>query len=239
MSGRTTRLVCLHHAGGSPAVFGSWAQQAPEGVEVLPLALPGGANAGSRRRYHRTEQLIPALVTELQEHLADDDYVLFGHSMGGLLAYLLTRHFEEHGGRRPRALAVAALGAPQVPWHDFAAEHDDEALIRWLHGIGGIPSWLLDHPAWLVPFLGRVRDDVAVCRSYRHVPQERRLAVPIHVYGGAEDPLVSAQILERWTEIGERVEITSLPGRHFLVSEDSGQLSRAVFDLALGGRPLA
>ncbi|MFE5162631.1 thioesterase II family protein [Streptomyces sp. NPDC056697] len=231
--------MCLHHAGGSPIVFGPWAQQAPEGVEVLPVVLPGGRNAGRRRRYRRTEHLIPALVAELEEQLSDDDYVLFGHSMGGLLAYLLTRHVEERGGRRPRALAVAACGAPQVPWHDVTAEHDDEALIQWLHGIGGIPSWLLDHPDWLVPFLGRVRDDVAVCRSYHHVPQKRRLAVPIHVYGGAEDPLVSAHILDRWTEIGEQVEIISLPGGHFLVSEDSGRLSKAVFGLALGGRQLA
>ncbi|KIZ19540.1 thioesterase II family protein [Streptomyces natalensis] len=238
MTNRTTQLVCLHHAGGNPSVFRPWVEQAPEGVDVLPVVLPGARNADRRRRHRRTEQLIPALVAELEEQLADD-YVLFGHSMGGLLAYLLARHFEENGGPRPRALAVAAFRAPHMPWHDLTAECDDEALIRRLHGIGGIPAWLLDHPDWLAPFLGLVRDDTELCSSYRHVPQKSRLAVPIHVFGGAGDPLVSAHELERWTEVGERVEITFLPGGHFLVTEDSGQLSRAIFALALGGRQLA
>ncbi|GES33664.1 thioesterase domain-containing protein [Streptomyces angustmyceticus] len=233
-----TKLVCLHHAGGNTSVFRQWAQYAPPGLELMPVALPTSSNSGRSRLHRSTEELIPALAADLERDVGDD-FVLFGKSMGGLLAYLLTRHFEQHSARRPKVLAIAAFGAPHVPWGDFAAGHDDDALMTRLHAIGGIPDWLIQHPSWVRPFLGLMRDDARMCAEYRHIPQELPLSVPVRVFAGDRDPLVPRDAFDRWGEVGEDVKVTFLRGGHYLVSEDFGLLRQAIFSLALHGRPPA
>lgn len=230
-----TKLICLHHAGGTPSVFHPWTDLSPEGVEVVPVGLPSSPRNGRRRRYRDAESLVPVLAERLAREVGDGDFVMFGHSMGGLLGYLVTRYFCEHGGPRPSTLAVAGFGAPQVPWHDFTVVDDDD-LVRRLCELGGIPPWLAEQPDWLAPFLGFVRDDVGLCAGYQHVPQADPLPVPIRVFGGARDTLVPEAALKMWTEIAQDVEVEVLPGGHLLVSEDSGLLRESIFGLAKGSR---
>ncbi|MQS34644.1 thioesterase [Streptomyces katsurahamanus] len=229
-----TKLVCLHHAGGNASLFRSWGQHAPAGLDIVPVTIPVSRESG--RRLHRsTEDLIPALAAEIEPH-TNDDFVLFGKSMGGLLAYLLARHFEQRGERRPKALAVAAFGAPHLPWGGFVAEgaeDDEDALLARLRSIGGIPDWLVRHPAWVRPFLGLLRDDTRMCAEYRHRPQGRPLSIPVRVFAGDHDPLVPRDAFAGWKELGEDVDVSFIPGGHYLVSQDFGLLRQAIFSLAL------
>lgn len=238
MSGnRRRKLICLHHAGGAPSVFDAWAGAAPDWLEVIALELPRSPENSNRRLYRSTEELVPVLARDVVGKTAGEPYVIFGQSMGGLLAYLIARHFHEHGGPLPEALAVAAYAAPHIPWRDPTdPDAPDEELIRRLHAIGGIPDWLANRPEWLSPFLGLVRDDAKLCGSYRHVPQSHRLPVPVHAFGGSRDVLVPKRSLQAWSEIAEDVTVNILDGGHFLVSEDFGQLRRLIFGLASDGR---
>ncbi|MBT2364795.1 thioesterase [Streptomyces sp. ISL-10] len=237
MENRRTKLICLHHAGGSPSVFEPWVRAAPEELDVIALELPRSQDSATRRLYGTTEELVPVLAEDVAEKAACDDYVLFGQSMGGLLAYLVTRHFHERMGPLPEALVVAAYAAPHIPWRDPTdPDAPDGELVRRLHDIGGVPDWLAAHPEWLSPFLGLVRDDARLCGSYRHVPQSSRLPVPVRVFGGNRDILVPEQALRAWAEISDDVTVDVLDGGHFLVSEDFGHLRKYVFGLAMNGR---
>lgn len=229
-----TKLICLHHAGGSTSLFQSWAIYAPPGLEVVPISLPTVQNSGRSRLHRSVEELGSVIAADLEQHLElGEDFVLFGKSMGGLCAYLLARHFEERGGMRPKALAVASFGAPHMPWGDFTAERDDDALLAYLHAMGGIPAWLLPHSTWVRPFLDLLRDDARMCAAYRHPPGARPLSVPIRVFAGDSDPLVPREAFLGWQELGEDVEVTFVSGDHYLVSKDIGLLRQAVFGLAM------
>lgn len=233
MTPAKAKLLCLHHAGGAPSVFESWTRSGAEQLDVVPMALPAHPDNARRRRHRSVESLVPELAEEVEAAVQDGEYVLFGHSMGALLAYLLTVHFEGRGGPNPRALVVSCFGAPQVPKPELAVdEDDDEEFARRLHRIGGLPTWLLDHPEWLSPFLGTARDDVGVCTSYRHDPRTAKLAVPVRVFGADDDGLVPAGDIRKWSEIADDVEVSFLPGGHFLVSERSEQLRKEVFEYA-------
>ncbi|WP_017622806.1 thioesterase II family protein [Nocardiopsis chromatogenes] len=230
--GPPVTLVCLHHAGGHPSLFRPWSRAAPDGVEVAPVVLPTTGGRVRRRRHRTADGLVPVLADRLEREVDDGGYVLFGYSMGGLLAYLLARRFCEGGGPRPAALAVAAFGAPHLSRPDLGSTGDDRELARRLYEIGGIPQWLVRNPEWLEPFLGLVRDDADLCASYRHRPQERPLGVPVHVFGGEEDLLFPPEAVRAWTEVAEEVEVVFHPGGHFLLAEDSGRIRNAVFGIA-------
>ncbi|MFE1961328.1 thioesterase II family protein [Streptomyces sp. NPDC059479] len=244
-----TKLVCLHHAGGSPSVFRPWELYAPPGIEVVPITLPeipatatGGTTDTATRTgvppRRRIDALVPVLADLVRKEVGDEDFVLFGKSMGGLLAYLLTRHFGECGGPLPKALAVASFGAPHSPWRNFTDGYeDDRTLVRYLHEIRSIPVWAVEHPEWVAPYLGRLREDARMCAEFRFEPQGGPLAVPVRVFGGDQDPLVPVEAVRKWSELGDDVEVTILPGGHFLVSEDIGLLRQSVFGLVSAIRP--
>jgi len=240
-----TKLVCLHHAGGSPSVFRPWELYAPPGIEVVAIALPevpaAAASTGPAVAPRRQiGALVPVLADQIREEVGDEDFVLFGKSMGGLLAYLVTRYFGECGGPLPKALAVASFGAPHRPWQNFTEGYeDDRRLVRYLHEIGSIPEWAVEHPEWVAPYLGRLREDARMCAEFRFEPQGAPLSVPVRVFGGDRDPLVPVEAVRRWSELGDDVEVTILPGGHFLVSEDIGLLRQSVFGLVSAIRPSA
>ncbi|MFC8270107.1 thioesterase II family protein [Streptomyces cinereoruber] len=236
-----TKLVCLHHAGGSPSVFRPWELYAPPGIEVVPMVLPeilaptatDTATADDVAPRQQIGALVPVLADLIREEVGDESFVLFGKSMGGLLAYLVTRHFGECGGPLPKALAVASFGAPHSPWQNFTERYeDDRKLVRYLHEIGSIPDWAVEHPEWVAPYLGRLREDARMCAEFRFEPQGGPLAMPLRVFGGDRDPLVPVEAVRKWSELGDDVEVTILPGGHFLVSEDIGLLRQSVFGLA-------
>jgi surfactin synthase thioesterase subunit len=234
VTGPTGKLICLHHAGGEPAVFDPWRRRTPPGLQLVPLELPTvGTGPGRRRRFRTTESLVPVLARRLAAEVADGPYVVFGHSMGALLAYLLTRWFAERDGPLPRALVVACLGAPGTFGRDLdrrQAEHG--GLIPWLHHIGGVPDWLAAEPALLEPHLGVTRDDIELCRGHRQRPVARPLTLPVHVFGATEDRLVDAADLRGWRRIGTDVRVSLLPGSHHLVSDTGGVLCERVLSLA-------
>lgn len=208
-------VVCLHHAGGRGSAFEGWRRAAPPGVRVLALDLPVRPDAPARRRLRTVEDVVPVLLDELTDRV-DGRFVLFGHSMGGLLAYLLARRLVDGGGPVPDGLAVAAVGAPHLPLPRLSLPADDDSAIRMLAWLGGVPGWAARHPEWLAPYLGLLRDDAAMCAGYRHRPQPGPLPVPVRAFGGNADPLVAVSDVRAWSTVAEDVRIHILPGNHFL-----------------------
>ena len=131
-------LVCLPHAGGSASYYREWGARLPEAVEVHVVQYPG-------REERLAEPLIDTMaemadtVAEVLRPLFARPLVLFGHSMGALVAYHLARRRLELGLRKPDALAVAAYAAPHLANVSIAVEDvSDVDLARYLCDIDGM-----------------------------------------------------------------------------------------------------
>src|SRR5262249_41809067 len=88
--GGRLRLFCFHHAGGAASVFSGWPAALPPGVDVLPVQLPGRESRRREAVPADFESLIAALDAELAEHVRAP-YALYGHSLGGSVAYHLAK----------------------------------------------------------------------------------------------------------------------------------------------------
>lgn len=207
------RLFCLPQAGGSAASFAPWRLTPPPGVELATVELPG--------RGVRSAEQLPATIGELADAVIDGisdefdlPYALFGHSFGALLGYEIAVRIARRGLTPPRALLVSASRAPHTPVRKRISDLDDAGLLAWLDGFGGFPPELARYPAYLKYALGAVRRDLALTESYLGAGPVR-VDCPLHVFGGADDPLVSGAQLERWRDCaaaGSTVRV--LPGGH-------------------------
>jgi surfactin synthase thioesterase subunit len=223
-------LVCFHHAGGGAGVYRPWRAALPDGIGLHAVSLPGHDDRTGEPAHTELDPLLDQLDRELAPVL-ERPHVLFGHSMGALLAWSLTRRRLDRGARAPLALVAAGYGAPHRTRTVLGADLDtldDLDLARRLHAAGGLPAEFLARPEWLRLLLAPVRADLAVCASHRPAPPEP-LPVPLHVFGGTTDPLVTPADLQAWSaHAGAGFDLTLLDGGHFLVQDPAAGLLPAV-----------
>lgn len=86
-----TRLLTIPCAGASATMYLRWRRHLPSSVQLVPLEPPGrGARLG-QSFIERFDGLVSWLCQTWQAEL-QDRYVLFGHSMGALLAWGMAVH---------------------------------------------------------------------------------------------------------------------------------------------------
>lgn len=238
MTGGRPKLVCVHHAGGAASAFWQWRRHARPGLDIHAVALPGRESRIAEPRHRDLGELVDSLVGELDRVLAGP-HILFGHSMGALIAYHLARRRLELGRRPPEALAVAGYAAPHLASVPIAVDDvSDEELARSLCAIGGLPPELLGRPEWLGPLLAVVKDDLRVCHSHRYTPTAP-LPFPVHAFGGVDDPLVTEEQLAGWREhTAAEFTRTMVRGGHFLVTGGNEALRDGVFALVRAHTPV-
>lgn len=207
------RLICLPQAGGSAASFAPWRLTPPPGVELATVELPG--------RGVRSAEPVPDTLEELADAVLDgiagelrEPYALFGHSFGALIGYELAVRIRRRGLTPPAALLVSASRAPHTPVLRRVTDHDDVGLLSWLEGFGGFPPELRRYPAYLRYAMRTVRRDLALAEAYT-APGPAPAGCPLHVFGGADDTLVSRQSLEDWRDCADDAfTLRLLPGGH-------------------------
>jgi len=220
----TLRLFCFHHAGGGASIFADWQSALGPKIAVLPVQLPG------RERRIRDPRItdMAALAAELDGHLSphmDAPYVLYGHSMGGLVAWNLTRRLAEHGRRLPEALLIGAANPPHLPPVSATLRGlSRDRLIQWLLDTGGMSPMVLKYPDWVEAAASLVRDDFDLCNSHRHADQRavQPLPVPIHGFAGRSDTVVGAETVRGWLEHSEWPgTLYTVPGGHLFIRESA------------------
>ncbi|WP_241827037.1 thioesterase II family protein [Streptomyces graminilatus] len=214
------RMFCFPYAGGGASAYAGWQRWLGDGVEVLPVQLPGREGRMAEPRFTDLPTLVADLDRELGEAL-DGPHVLYGHSMGALVAFALAQYRRARGERLPLALLLGAHRAPHLPappiTHGYVA--DDMELVRGLAALGGLPRVLLDRPEWLAALLPVVRGDLMLCDGAGSVDRTP-LPVPLHTFAGADDRLVTVPEIREWSLYSEEAcETTVVPGGHFFIRD--------------------
>ncbi len=139
------------------------------------------------------DALLPALIP-----LMDREVVLFGHSVGALIAFETCRRLAAETCKGPILLVVAARVAPQAPRRlpDFFNLTGDalvEAVIRLHDGTIGPPP----DPQFIRAMESALRRDFEITDSYVYEVGPP-LDTPILAIGTTNDPSTHPSDLEAW-----------------------------------------
>ncbi|GGY05682.1 thioesterase II family protein [Streptomyces hiroshimensis] len=219
--GGRLRMLCFPYAGGGASAYGRWQRGLDAhgaGVDVLPVHLPGREGRAAEPRFTDLDALAEDLDTDLDEEL-EQPHVLYGHSMGALIAYALTHRRQLRGAPLPQALVLSAYRAPHLPAPAIAApDASDEELLASLADLGGIPRALLHHPEFLTALLPVARDDLMLCTGNAASRYREPVRVPLYLFGGALDRLVTLPEIVSWRRhAGRGCEVRTMPGGHFFI----------------------
>ncbi len=217
--------MCLPHAGGGASSYRDWLGGLAGAADVIPVQLPG--------RENRIREPLPAsmsaLVDELTEAVALASFtqvVLFGHSLGAVIATKLSEALEARGTPVRHLFVSGYPGPGQIPaWHAVRmAGADDAVLLESLADIDAAQSTKLDNEELRAIALAAIRADLRLASTCRFGAE--RLASPITVVGGVSDPLLAGQNLSRWGELTRGdCTVFRLPGDHFYLATQGRALA--------------
>ena len=221
------RLFCFPYAGGGASVFRGWGGIAPPEVHVVPVHLPGRGNRFTETPVTRSDALVELLAEELAPYM-DAPFAFFGHSMGAMVAFELTRRLRALGRTLPEHLLVAGRRAPQRP-SDKRPLHalPEDEFRQELRDLDGTPEEILEHPELMELFAPILRADFELCETYAF-REDQPLDLPVSAFGGLEDPDVSRDDVMAWKEHTRGpFKLRMFPGGHFFLHAARQQLVHA------------
>ena len=248
-------LFCVPHAGGSATVFLQWRELLSDLVDVVPIELSGRGVRMSEPLKTSAQDSGADVAVKMCEHLAAHgsgrDYLIWGHSMGSLVAYeayhalrrMLTDRADAGTGpiaEEPAHIVFSGRTPPHVDveTNDYYLLRDDDEFIDAVDTYGGGTAATLRASQELREmFLPILRADFEVSETYEWTAPEDRIRSRVTILNGADDVSVSSDKLGAWQDL-VALPITEMraPGGHFFLYEQD-DLVRQVVQSALSPSP--
>lgn len=228
------RLLCLPHAGGTASVYHPWGRLIGDDVEVWAIELPGHGSRFHEPPARSLEQVADTLARELtRAGLMQAPFALFGHSMGGILAYEVACRFRDVPTLRH--LFASGCHAPQTttdepPIHTLPP---GDFLAALAGRYDGIPRELLAEKELLDLILPALQADMEMVERHRHRPCAP-LPVPITALAGTGDARATPEVLAGWQlQTAGPFELLRFPGGHFYLQGALADVLRTIRDRTL------
>lgn len=219
VSARSARLICFPFAGGSAAVFSGWGDALRPEVEVW-AAQPRGRGSRFREQLHSSVlEMVEDYLDVLRGHL-DRPFAFYGHSLGGLVAFELTRRLQVEGLAEPEHLFIGASAPPVLGLlHPKIHDLPDAPFVEAVQErYSGIPEAVLREPELMELFLPALKADFAAHETFDR-SRVMRVRCPITALAGRDDAVIQPAMMEEWSRHTESgFELVPVPGDHFFLT---------------------
>lgn len=215
---KTVNLFCLPFAGGNKYSYREYEKLAPAGLRVLPLEYPGRGARIKEGFARDMDALVDLLYAEIKGRLDQEAYALYGHSMGGVVAYFLARKIIAAHHRPPLHLFITGTMGPSAITRELKKRHlmSQEAFIEEIKNLDGCPPEILENEELLNYFEPILRADFVVSETYAYEALPP-FDIPIAVITGTEEEMEPEEILLWQRETSHTVDFRTMPGKHFFI----------------------
>lgn len=201
------RIICFPFAGGNKY---SYNKLFGNSIKFSGLDVSGKALKLNE------QQIVDSIIEDiLRLSINDDNYVIYGHSMGSLIGYLVCQRIEELGVKKPLKLVISGMNAPSMKREKLISHLPDTLFWKEIIKFGGIPDELQNFPELIDFYTPILKADLKAVENYQYVKKEK-LTIPIDVFYGSEDTTIEK--VHGWKEeTEEKVTITQMHGSHFFI----------------------
>lgn len=220
------RLFCFPYAGGSAVIYNKWQPWLHPKIELIPVELAGRGRRIQEALYKDLPDIIEDVFREVSPKINGAPYALFGHSMGGMIAYELAQKIIDCRLPRPEHIFFSGRRAPHSKRKDRKQYHlmDDDTFIREVVELGGTPPEFFQHPELAELFLPLLRSDFKMSELATYDEPLRPLDTDISVLLGKEEDLI-AEECDAWKYHGSRrCTIHYFNGGHFFLHDETEQI---------------
>ena len=211
-----TKIFFIPYAGGSRYSYFPFSNRKTDSVDVITVELPGRGTRYKDALQTDIHLIVDDLIDQIKNDL-DSHYAIFGHSMGALVAFLLSRKLLSLNLSIPSHLFLSGCKSPNAMGvGDKRYLLPREEFINEVVRIDGDKGNIFRDERILEVFEPILRADIEAIDTYNHhhtVP----LPIQFNVFAGTED-LIEDHELTSWRDNTIfPIDLVKLSGGHFFI----------------------
>lgn len=219
-------LFCLPYAGGNKYSYTGFQKFAPPHIELIPLDLPGRGKRLNEECLTTSAQMVADILPVIREN-AGHPYAIYGHSLGSLLAYLVTHKIVEENLPLPKRLILTGRGGASVKRTDTPRyQLPKEAFIEALREMGGMDD-VLESEELMEFFEPILRADLQAAETYEY-QASLPFDVPITVMIGDKEGITEEDASAWQKETTQPIDLNILPGNHFFIFDHEQEIMKRI-----------
>lgn len=209
-----TALFVISHAGASATLYRKYQNVLGQDIDVCILERPG---IGLRLN----EQLLSDLKKSIHDLIQGIEairkqytsFAIYGHSLGGMLAYEIGYHYE--GYSEFRNIFISAFCAPSDHHKNLKiSQLDDMSFIKAICDISNLDITAFEHDVFKNVFMPILRSDFKLFDSYSYLEQQS-LSVNATILYGENDSFVDTACINNWDlHFKNTPKYICIPGDH-------------------------
>jgi medium-chain acyl-[acyl-carrier-protein] hydrolase len=230
------KLLCFPYAGGSAAIFSKWKRYLDPSIELLPVELAGRGSRMHEPFYENVTEAVDDVFQLICNDIRNAPYALFGHSMGCLISYELTKKIKLYNLPLPEHVFFSGRGAPHIKRPDEKKYHlmGDVEFRKEVINLGGTPREFFEHPDLMQLFLPVLKNDFRLAEEEREEEKPVPLDTDITVFLGKDDDLTAVQC-DGWKVLTRQLcSLYYFEGGHFFIHEQTRNLVGLINHTLLG-----
>lgn len=231
-----TALLCAPFAGAGPSFFHPWRALSADRWRVVPVELPGRERRILEAPYRNVVEAARGSVDDIVAELGPGARtVLFGHSLGAVLAYELVHLLSTHDVHVER-LVVSGSPGPWTQRERRATGLSGDEFLERVEEFAGFRHEALDHPEMRDMLLPVLQADCEMHENYLPSTDEP-VPVPICSLRGSSDGLVSADQAQEWQKATTaEFSYAEFPGDHMYVVDRAREVLDVIEAESFGDR---
>jgi surfactin synthase thioesterase subunit len=220
-------LFVFPHAGGNKHSYYLFKRYLPPDINLIYYELPGRGTRINESLVRNIHQLIDDIYAFVQDKLISP-YAIFGHSLGSMLAYLITQRIIQQKKTIPKHLFLSGRGGPSMKENELRYNLPRKEFQEMLKSIGGMPEEILQDEDLMEFFDPILRADFEALEKYEYSPSDRKFNIPLSVFLGREDETTLDQALLWQHETELPIEITFYDGGHFFIFDNAEMICSSI-----------
>lgn len=225
------RLFCIPYAGGSEAIYSRWYNYVNSDIKVEPIPLKGRGSRFGEEFYSTMEEAVDDIYNIIKDKITVEEYAIYGHSMGSVLAYELYYKIIKEGKNKPRHIFFSGRRAPNTineNKNSISYKLPDDKFMNKIVEMGGTPKELLENKELLEIFTPILKNDMKILEEYKYKERKEKIKCNISVINGTYDNVKYHQKVA-WKDLCEgQCQLYDLKGNHFFINDNVENISNII-----------
>lgn len=218
-------LFCLPYAGGSEITYYEWKKYLDPSIQLKPISLKGRGKRFTEGFYNSIEEAVDDIFSNYISQSKDEDYAIFGHSMGGLLAYELYYKICEKNFKLPTHMFFSGYESPDKSTDvDISYTLPDKEFLNKVFELGGTEKEIIENEELLELYLPILRNDFRILDQYVYKNKGFKIRCNVSVLIGKEDRVDKEKLLSWSNLVDIPVNFYTFNGNHFYINTSTKQL---------------
>lgn len=214
------RLFIFPYAGGSCWSFNKWKRNITN-LEIVALDYPGHGSRYGEKYANTIQEIAEQFVELLIIKTINENDILFGHSMGGIVCWHVAKILQEQHGINIKDICISSCVSPKEFRHDCGTLLPRKQFIEKLVRDGHITREIVDNAIFENIFLPTIYADYKMIENYEYYNDNILLMSRVNIFCATFDYDNTMEKMNKWNQLfAFRGIIKEFEGNHFYFDDE-------------------